>query len=115
MQLELASIDPRGIQQVIDQAGGHPDLALHHRLDVTQVLRQAALDDGQTIADRRQGIAQFVGERGEKQALQGIRPLQVGRALLQFQGQLLCLCDVGEGDGKSILHLHDQVADPRGG
>ena len=42
-------------------------------------------------------------------------PLQVGRALLQFQGELFRLRDVGEGHGKSILHLHDQVPDPGGG
>ncbi len=89
MQLQLAPVDPTDIQQVVDQSSHQSELPVHHGVDIRRSLRHAQLENGDPITDGSERVAQLVGQRRKKQALDGICALQLGRVLLQFEGNFL--------------------------
>ncbi len=68
LQMDLAARDARQIEQIVHQPDELMHLAIDHlvkRLCV-RLVGTAQAEQLDSIADRRQGIAQFVGEHGEK-------------------------------------------------
>jgi len=89
VQLELAAVDATHVEQVVDQPGHHPELAIHHGIDIRRPSGYAQLQDGDAVANGCERITQLVRQRRQKQAFDGIGPLQIRRALLQLEGHLL--------------------------
>jgi hypothetical protein len=77
LQRDLALADPRDVEQVVDQVrqvGEHP---VHARADVLGAFgRDVLAQQVQAAAQRRDGIAQFVGQHGQEAVLVAIGPAQ---------------------------------------
>jgi hypothetical protein len=82
LELELATIDPADVEQVVDQAPQMIDLPAHHGADRGGGGRIGLhVQKRQAVEQRRHRIAQLVREHGEKAALVRIGQLQLGGAL----------------------------------
>ncbi len=97
LQLHLAGRNPRDVEQVVDQPHHLADLPLHDRARAGDrlgvVFRHA--HDVESRADRRQRVAELVGERGEEFVLAAI-------GLLQRLDRAMPLADV---NAESVEHL----------
>ncbi len=72
-QADLPAGDPGDVEQVIDQPGELPRLTVDdvlREIDVLEVARH--LEDRDGVADRSEGIAQFVGEHREELILAAV-------------------------------------------
>ena len=89
---QAAARNARDVEQVVDQARHLVDLAVDDLAAPLQLgfRRSLPLEDRHRVADRRERVAQLVGERGQELVL---APVGVAQRLLH----LLALVDV-EGD-----------------
>ena len=80
---DLASADARDVEQVVDQPGQVLDLAIDHGIRASRLLTawDGSSQHIQTVANRRQRVAQFVREHGHELVLAPVRLPQLGFAL----------------------------------
>jgi hypothetical protein len=107
-QLELATGDPRDVEQVVEQSGHVPALPVDHRRRRGNRRRRAlVLQQRDAGANRRQRVAQLVGQHGQE-----LVPAAIGVA--QRRLQRLALVDVA-GDRRGADDAAGLVANRRQG
>ena len=73
-ELDLAAGNAGDFEEVIDQSHQVVDLSLHDSVEIRGGLRRTGeAQDVQGVANRREGIAQLVGERGKELVLSPVR------------------------------------------
>ena len=117
-QFYFALADTRNFDEIIHQPDEMLDLPLHHREQFFRVeaSRPMASEHMQAVADRRQGIPQFMGERRQKFVLSTIGVLQPLLDLLALANvprhhldRLLSLPEYGRRDD---FHRHPRSIKP---
>jgi hypothetical protein len=113
LQRDLPAGHARHLQQVVEKTGHVPDLAFDDPVDLLQVgfRGRDQAQDRVGGANRRQRIAQLMGECGEKLLLPQVRPRGgIGQRLGVERGQnqmLICLAQLSDAPFEGIDFLLD--------
>ena len=96
-QGDPAPRDARDIEQVIDQTDHLRELAFHHFLRLAAGLRVVARgpEQGQGVAQRGEGVAQFVGQGGQELVLAAVGVAQFGVEVGVFHGDACAARQIG--------------------
>ena len=92
----IADDQKYAVKQIIDKADHVPDLTAHDFDSAAPncVIVAAAIQHLEHVAQRRQRVAQFVGERGQKFILASVCVRQIGGKLAKVALQLSLSADV---------------------